>query len=573
MMVRITHVTWLCIAFFCSIVTATPNFKEYINSFHSDITVNADGSMYAQETIVYTHHSKKEKHGIRRSIPIRYIGPYDTKYTVQLDVIDVTHNGHPSPYQVENIYSHKNIYVGSRDTTLPRGTHTYTITYHTNRQLGFFDSHDELYWNITGNDWNFPVMKTSAHITLPQSISTKAINVASYIGTGFKDDIDTADTYIHNTTVHIAIDQTLMPGSGLTTSITWPKGHIKEPTWQDEIRYFVHDNAGILLTGICTLLLLIYYAFMYRRVRRKEQIEPIFARFYPPEDTPPSAAHYTLSMRNAPEQLTAEIVNMAVNGLITIEEKKSGLQTKHILHKKATIKKKDNNITHQMHSTIMKQLFASKDTVTLENEQVAIQSIDNNIFAKTRKKFAKDYFINNFHLSIPPAICVAFLYIAGTTFEADIFNTSIAVILLIADACLVALAIHLLRSYTHQGLKLRNEILGFKQFLSVTETERLKVIGTPPNRTPELYETYLPYAIAFGVEKKWAQAFAPVFQQMRESGKAYRPIWYSGHMRNFKHATFAHSINQSIASSTTTKGAQGAGRAGGGRGGGGGGSW
>lgn len=139
-----------------------------------------------------------------------------------------------------------------------------------------------------------------------------------------------------------------------------------------------------------------------------------------------------------------------------------------------------------------------------------------------------------------------------------------------------------LRDYTAEGYTLFSEIMGFKMFLSATETERLKIIGTPPTKTPELYEKYLPYAMALGVEDAWSKQFAPLFKQMLQENRPYQPTWHHG-LRTFKPGELGRSLSSNLgktasyhynalsaSSSSLSKGSK---FSGGGRGGGGGSSW
>ena len=146
------------------------------------------------------------------------------------------------------------------------------------------------------------------------------------------------------------------------------------------------------------------------------------------------------------------------------------------------------------------------------------------------------------------------------------------------------LAVYLLKTYTPEGRALQDQIDGFKLFLETTETERLNIIGTPPTKTPELFEHYLPYAMALGVEKQWSQQFAPIFERLEQSGTPYIPLWFigAGDWHHFNAGSFATSLNssltQTISSSSTPPGSSsGSGGGGcvdgGGGGGGGGGGW
>jgi len=70
--------------------------------------------------------------------------------------------------------------IGDADTIVPRGAHTYVIVYKTDRQIGFFDRFDELYWNVTGNGWVFRIERAEGIIHLPPGAAV--LQTASYTG-------------------------------------------------------------------------------------------------------------------------------------------------------------------------------------------------------------------------------------------------------------------------------------------------------------------------------------------------------------------------------------------------------
>jgi uncharacterized membrane protein len=136
----------------------------------------------------------------------------------------------------------------------------------------------------------------------------------------------------------------------------------------------------------------------------------------------------------------------------------------------------------------------------------------------------------------------------------------------------------LLKAYTLEGRKLADEIEGFKLFLSVTEKDRLN-FHNPPEKTPQLFEKMLPFALALGVEHKWAEQFAEVFARLKEQGVAYSPVWFHGTFGSFNPTSFSSSVGNNftgaVAAAATPPGSSSgfSGGSGGGGGGGGGGGW
>ena len=71
---------------------------------------------------------------------------------------------------------------------------------------------------------------------------------------------------------------------------------------------------------------------------------------------------------------------------------------------------------------------------------------------------------------------------------------------------------HLLKAPTLLGRKLLDKIEGFKLYLTTAEKHRLN-FEILEKETPELFEKYLPYAMALGVEEKWTEKFAAVLEE------------------------------------------------------------
>ena len=148
------------------------------------------------------------------------------------------------------------------------------------------------------------------------------------------------------------------------------------------------------------------------------------------------------------------------------------------------------------------------------------------------------------------------------------------------DTYITTMTVFLFKVYTPHGRALQDKIDGFELYLKTAEIGRMKIIGTPPIKTPQLYETYLPYAMALGVEDAWSNQFTSVFENLAAQGTPYIPRWYVG--KKFRSDRLASdlksSFSKAIISASTTppgkvSGFGGGGKSGGGGGGGGGGGW
>ena len=149
-----------------SLLPLTGFADERILSFHSEVSVMSDGMIEVTETIKVRAEGNRIKRGIYRDFPTGYEDRLGNEYKVVFTPLAVLRNEQPEAYHSQSIRRGVRTYFGSADRFIDHGVHTYTFRYRASRMLGFFDDHDELYWNVTGNDWAFPIDKASANILL-----------------------------------------------------------------------------------------------------------------------------------------------------------------------------------------------------------------------------------------------------------------------------------------------------------------------------------------------------------------------------------------------------------------------
>ena len=161
-------------------------------------------------------------------------------------------------------------------------------------------------------------------------------------------------------------------------------------------------------------------------------------------------------------------------------------------------------------------------------------------------------------------------------------------VLMLAAAALLALPIAItafrwMYAPTREGRGLMDRIDGFRHYLGITEEDRLETLH-PPEKTPELFERHLPYAIVLDIENRWADKFAGVLAAAAAAGAAGQTMgWYSGSGNIWDDPQgFASSVGSSLdstissaatAPSSSSGGSGGGGSSGGGGGGGGGSGW
>ena len=141
---------------------------ERIRLFQSHVTVMPSGALTVTENITVVAEGNKIKRGIYRDFPTDYRDHDNRQHSVGFQLLHVTRDGRPEAHHTENLSNGVRIYIGQHDRFLSPGEYRYTLTYQTDRQLGFFADHDELYWNATGNDWEFQIDEAVVTIALPQ---------------------------------------------------------------------------------------------------------------------------------------------------------------------------------------------------------------------------------------------------------------------------------------------------------------------------------------------------------------------------------------------------------------------
>lgn len=565
-------------------ISVSLNFpgREQIISFNSDITVHTDASMTVHETITVWSTGTIIKRGITRSFPTRYTDRFDNRYIVDFKIVSITQNGNPIPYTIKKHENGEIVHIGNPDRLISPGKHVYHITYTTNRQLGFFpeQNKNELYWNVTGLDTVFTINNAKAQVTLPATVPANTIAVEAYTGpAGSKAQHYTASVTPQGKAV-ITTTKPLQPHENLTIVVSWPLGYIAQPNFWTKLYYFLMDNLAVLWLALGLLLLLIYYLFAYISIKRKEPASVIIPLFTPPADVSPGAVGFLTHRSYDSKSFASELVNMAVHGLLTIDYKKG-----YLWGGTYTLNKKEyTGPISPMHQNMLNSLFKHKT-------HVAITSANGVLFEQAQTCFIMNNPISYNYLDSHTNWILGGLLLTGLIalplLITQTFYASFIVVVVLGLGYLITHVIFYkaFQGYTRKGRKLMDQIEGFKMFLATTETERLKMIGTPPTKTPELYEKYLPYAIALGVEKQWSQQFAPVFDKLKKEGHAYQPVWLHGMpLYAFNPTALNNSITSALPSQASkissggsipgsSSGGGGRGSSGGGGGGGGVGGW
>ncbi|HUG97638.1 MAG TPA: DUF2207 domain-containing protein [Gammaproteobacteria bacterium] len=542
---------------------------ERIIDYHSEIEVHADASMTVTETIVVEAAGQLIRRGIYRDFPTDYRDRLGNRYRVGFEVLAVTRNGRSEPFHTERHANGVRVYAGRADVFVEPGRHEYTIRYRTDRQLGYFEAHDELYWNVTGNGWDFPTERAGAVVRLPADVPMGEVTPDAYTGPPGSTEQSYA-VAVSGDEVSFVATRSLGAREGLTVVVGWPKGYVHEPGRAERLQMMLADNRGLLLAGTGALLILGYLLWAWLNHGRDPRAGVIFPHYEPPPGYSPASARFILRMKYDDRAFTAAILSLAVKGYLSIEEAdgKYTLRVGKSQHPLAAGEK-----------ALLDALFAADRYVEMEKSNHAVLRRAKLAHRKSlRRDYQKRYFFTNSMLLAPSIVAAIALALAINMLGA--FTPAVAAVFIVLAAAHV-LFYHLLPAPTALGRRLMDKLEGFRMYLEVAEKDELN-LRNPPARTPELFERYLPFALALGVEQRWAEKFAAVFAGLAAAdGSGYQLRWYGGDFnpRQLGHFTagVGASLNAAISSASTPPGSSsgggGGGSSGGGGGGGGGGGW
>lgn len=425
---------------------------------------------------------------------------------------------------------------------------------------------------------------------------------------------------------------------GMTISVIIPKGVLAAPSAKQAEEWFRLDWGGYIDAAYSLALVLAVYLFMWVRVGKDPAKGVIVVQYEPPEGFSPAALGYLEERGYVHSQLAATLVSLAVKGAVTIQ--RAG--KKWVLHKTRTdadltpgerlvfeelLHDVDSlKLSSGQHKRFKKAIKALKKTLSARLER--------EYFFTNRWWFATGVALSlagfaalawRARYGIEPAALFIGVWLTAWTagigtlvyrsFDAirhglrggdalsvvgGLFTAVFSIPFVAAEIwvgyeflqmvpshlVLAAVAIgatnvlfyHLLERPTLRGRGVLDRIEGFKRFLSATEGDRMSRTA-PPTRSPELFERFLPHAIALGLQNQWAETFENVFSSRGVGGTAHPFTWFDSGGTDMDVGTFASSLGTNLSSSLSSASSApgsssgGGGGSSGGGGGGGGGGW
>jgi len=537
--------------------------------------VNKDSTLTITESMLADCGNLLDKHGIFRVMPTQ-IQTTEGIIKTPIELISITDFfGTPLKYStLKDSLNHTITYKIGDPNVVVRGENQYRIKYKVKNAIRFNNSEfDELYWNLNGIFWDIETDLFVATIKFPQEITQNNSAVDYYTGySGDKSKNLATWRWTGAHTLEFYSTQTLLARQGITASITFPKNIFtpyKLTVWDKYGQYLGWFNAWLLLP----FLVLIVCFLGWRKFGRDPHLHrTIIPEYEVPDNLSP--VHLGGVMRNGGMDnkfITATIIDLAVRGLISIEEiEGSFFKSKDY---KFRILKKDilqENELSEIEKKIVAWMFIGQDEILLSK----IRS--NRIDAIERKQAYLEITSTQKNDLIAKDVITK----KGLVFQAIFMGIGIVLIFtggilrfwpIAVSGLILILFSFIMPKRTMKGAELLWRIKGFKLYMETAEKYRERF-----NEKENIFEKLLPYAIIFGITKEWAKKMQDIYGE--EYFKNYHPIWFIGaNMASFDLDSFASHLN-ALSSSINSNvggpsGSGGAGGAGGGGGGGGGGGW
>jgi len=594
--------------------------EEKIYLFDVKVAVQENGEIQVTENITLNVKHQKIRRGIYRDLP--------DSIQESAKPVSLTMDGEIHPFFTEKHGRFLRVNFGNNDY-ISRGKHTYSFTYTYTGAINFLKDYDELYWNVTGNDWDFTIDKAQIEITFPQNTKVLDEGISLYTGRYGEQGKNARQIsdFVFETT------SSLSPKEGFTVAIPFEKGVVQKTVTQNvaarnnvnndnniskpvSVTPAVHSSifsklwfviGGMFskpsLSFIILLIILVIYCIVTWLMVGHDPFYPAVPQYKPPKDISPAFLCY-LKGGSVPKILTCTILSLAMKGNIKIEEQEESFLF--MKHRKTVLflEKKDMTELSRDEEILVLDLFPSFacDFFILNDWKSGY------ILEKTGKKIKKlfddkkeNYIVSNWQYSVVAILLllalgiipnyqgeeywimnVIFVVFILFTFLMSTANKLVALILaflilpflgkdgmLIVGIIITLIYIKLIPNVTHLGREVFEYVKGFEKYIKTAESHRFEL--SEPIDPKKVFCDYLAYAYAIGLDNKWVKKFSGILSQATVQETLSR----SGGINNID------SLSRSIANAMPSHsgsgfgggggGSFGGGSSGGGHGGGGGG--
>lgn len=545
-----------------------------IRSFDTRIVVEKDGTLDITERI--SAHFTGSWNGIYRVVPMSYRNAAGLNWFIKVDLVGVT-DANGTPLRTETEYRNTKVKFKMWIPGAVDADKGLVLHYRVRNGLRFFEEHDELYWNATGDEWDVPLGMVTAEVVLPDGaagIRSTAFNGA-YGATSQEAKIVT-----QGSTLRFTMPRELGFREGLTVVVGWNKGLIPPPSATEKVNEFFASNWPLMIPVAVFALMF----FFWHTRGRDPRLRPVAVQYEAPQGMTPAEVGTITDESVDMRDITATLVDLAVRGYLKIAEdegekflgmtfgqdfaflrlKPESSWAELTLHERRVLEGIFTGRGNKVELSDLKNEFYSE--ISGIKDGVMNRLVEKGFYA-TRPDHVRGWWIGGGFIV---GLIIGF---GGTAIGANVGLSPVATVLAgVLSGVIIAIFGWNMPARTESGTRMLEKVLGLSEFIGRVEKDAL----ARARRTPEMFEAFLPYAMALGLEREWSKAFKdlalqPPIWYVGRNPMAFNPVHFTSQLSTM--STQASSAMTSQPRSSSGSGFSGGGSSGGGGGGGGGGGF
>ena len=506
-----------------------------VDRFDSVLALEDDGSLLVEERLRVTFPSTNQYHGIEREIPLSYRNAVlGTRMRIDFELIGVQLDDAHVPVSVRRDGAAQVLRIGDADRWIT-GTHVYIVMYRVGNVLLFHDEYVQLYWNVTGNEWRIPIVSASARFVVPEVLSESDVASVSYVGASGS--TNRGDDGFWQDGVLTFTASNLTPGLGLTIDVSMarePLPFAPPSAWETAFR-FLQTNAWAALP----IIALVGMFALWLHVGRDPRTRAIAPAFAPPTNTHAGLVGTLIDDRVDLRDVTAMVIELAVAGTLRIEEvatQDASQGASHVSPTDYRLRRLDKDVSRL--APVQRWLL---ETLMQDDREILVSSLAHKFYTHLptlKSKLYGELIARGFYGQNPERVRGLYVSIGVLGLLGGIAFSVLAgslVLGLSVGACgLVVLGFSpIMPRKTVKGVRAYEEVLGLATYLRKAEVDRME-FHNAPEKSPQLYERLLPYAIALNLTSIWTRQFEGLLTRP--------PDWYVGPSRGFHAQLFALSM-------------------------------
>lgn len=559
---------------------------EVIEDFAVTLQVQADGNLLVTERITVQAEGEQIRRGIYRDLPVSYRQALGLNKSGPISLLGVTRDGQPENLTTERNGAWVRYYIGSADHLLQPGRYQYELRYRVKRQLLHHEGRDELYWNVTGNQWVFPILQASVEVQLPPG--ARIGQLAAYTGGDGEQGkayevLEQGDDHLR-----LATTQALPAYHGLTLAVDWPAGLVARPGAGQRLGYLLLDNLGLCLGALLLVGLVLFYLRAWDRFGRDPQKGLIIPLFEAPQGMSAVQAGYLWhrgfkSPYQEARAFSVWLTDMAIHKHLLIEDAARGSGFSLATGEGSDLSEPDRELRSCLfppgkEGVALKigRRYQSRLAKAVAGLKSQLQEQGKSWFSNNRGIWAcglvwavlaslvlvfagaqgeDDWGLGVGGVMFTLGFGVPSLFVLRMAWQQPTWGKRIglglaglmffwpmpiglwmlseaasvpALLLLCVYVLVVALFYYLLPAPSVEGRRLLDGLEGYRDYLQLAESDALALAGNAPAMSIALYEKHLPYAMALGVEDKWSERFSAALTSglIDPAQRDYQPDWY-----------------------------------------------